>query len=245
MINIVFSEFYKILRSKIFIVISSILLFMFTVSLGFNIYYIEESQQLLTGISNYNGSYTADVIYYIIITFVTSLITAEYTNGTVRQMACRGISRWKLLFGRYIAMYFVITLILLIFGVLNLISGTMFNQLGDVDLIAFLRMNIGILCMFWAIAGIGTFISYLFKNEVVATAISFLVIMSKDIFAYLLHLLTKNDIFIKYSLSNMRSVILDFTSSPEDVIKCSIVFLVFGVITIILSSLLFSIRNID
>lgn len=245
MINIVFSEFYKILRSKIFIVVSIILLYMFSMSLGVGIYYGEEVQQLLTGISSYQASYSGDIIFYIILIFATSLITSEYANGTVRQMACRGISRWKLVFGQYIAIYFTITLILLVFGVLNLLADTMLNQLGEVDLITFLSMNMGILCMFWGIAGIGTFISYLFKNGGVATAVSILFVISGNYFAQFLNLLTKNDIFIKYSLSNMRNIIIDLTSSPEDVFKCSIVFLLLGVITIIGSSLLFSKRDVD
>ncbi len=245
MINIIFSEFYKILRSKIFIVVSIILLFMFSMSLGIGIYYGEEVQQLSTGISSYQASYSGDIIYYIILIFATSLITAEYANGTVRQMACRGISRCKLVFGQYIAIYFTITLIFLVFGVLNLLADTMFNQLGEVDLIAFLGMNMGILCMFWGIAGIGTFLSYLFKNGGVATAISILLVISSNYFAQFLNLLTKNDIFIKYSLSNMHSIVIDLTSSPEDVVKCSIVFLVIGVITIIGSGLLFSKRDVD
>ncbi|WGX77856.1 hypothetical protein QJS64_21960 (plasmid) [Paraclostridium bifermentans] len=108
-----------------------------------------------------------------------------------------------------------------------------------------MSMNIGILCMFCAIAGIGTFISYLFKNGVVAMSISILFVMFKDIFAHLLNLLTNNDIFIKYSLSNMRSIVLDLTSTPENVIKCSIVFLVIGLITIVGSTLLFSKIDVD
>ncbi|WGX77857.1 ABC transporter permease (plasmid) [Paraclostridium bifermentans] len=137
MINIVFSEFYKILRSKIFIVVSIILLLMISLHLASSVYPSKEVQPLITGISIYQESYSVDIIYYIIIMFVTSLITAEYANGTVRQMACRGISRWKLVLGQYIALYLTITLILLAFGTLNLLLGTMFNQLGDVDLITF------------------------------------------------------------------------------------------------------------
>ena len=101
MINIVFSEFYKILRSKIFIVISIILLFMSSMIPGLHIYYGEKVQQASTGISIYRESYSGDIVYYIILIFVTSLITAEYANGTIRQMACRGISRWKLVFGLF------------------------------------------------------------------------------------------------------------------------------------------------
>lgn len=245
MINIIVSEFYKIFRSKIFIIVSIILLCMLSISIGSSIYYGEEVQHSFTGISSYQGAYRGDIIYYIILIFVTSLITAEYANGTIRQMACRGISRWKLVFGQYIAIYLAITLILLVFGGGNLLFDTIFNQLGDVDLITFLSMNMGILCMFWAIAGIGTFISYLFKNGVVAMSISIFFVMFKDIFASLLNLLTNNDIFIKYSISNMHSIIIDLTSSPEDVFKCSIVFLVLGIITIIGSSLLFSKKDVD
>ncbi|RDY22694.1 ABC transporter permease [Romboutsia maritimum] len=245
MINIVFSEFYKILRSKILIVVSIILLFMFSMSLGFSIYYGKEVQQLTTGFLIYQESFSAKFIYYIILIFVTSLITAEYANGTVRQMACRGISRWKLVFGQYIAIYFTITLILLAFGVLNLLSSTMFNQLGEVDLTAFLNMNIGILCMFFGVVGVGTFLSYLFKSGGVATAISIILVISGDYFAQFLKLLTNNDIFIKYSLSNMQRIVTDLTSSSEDVFKCSIVFLALGIITIIGSSLLFSKRDVD
>lgn len=245
MINIIFSELYKIFRSKIFIVVSVILFLMFSVSISSSIYSGNQSGQLLTGISSYQGSYSGDIIYYIILIFTTTLITAEYSNGTIRQMACRGISRCKLVFGQYIAIYITITLVLLVFGTLNLLCDTILNQLGEVNLINFLIMNMGILCMFFGIVGIGTFISYLFKNGGVATAVSILFVISGNYFAQFLKLLTDNDIFIKYSLSNMRNIIIDLTSRVEDVFVCSIVFVLIGLISIICSSLLFSKRDVD
>lgn len=245
MVNIVFSEFYKILRSKVFIVVSAILLFMFIMPLVSIIYQGEEYSQLTTGFSIYQESYGAKFIYYIILIFVTSLITAEYTNGTVRQMTCRGISRWKLVFGQYIAIYFTITLILFSFAILNLLSWTMINQLGSVDLIAFLSMNIGVLSMVWGIVGIGTFLSYLFKSGVVTTTLSVMIALFGDYFGQFLKLITDNDIFIKYSLSNMHRIVTDLTSSSEDIFKCSIVFLILGIITIIGSAILFSKRDVD
>lgn len=245
MINIISSEIYKILKSRIFIVISIILLSMFGYSLGTTFYYGEEMQMLSTGISKYIGIYNGDFTYYIILIFSTYLITAEYTNGTIRQMACRGISRWKLVLGQHIAIYLVITLILLIYGVLNLISGTMFNELGDFDLMSFIYMNIGILCMFWSMTGIGIFISYLFKSAGVSTAVSILFVLIGNYFLFFLTSLTGSDIFLEYCITNMREVTLNIHSMPGDVFRFSFIFLLYGIIAIIGSSLLFSRRDVD
>lgn len=243
MINIISSEIYKILKSRIFIVISIILLFMFGSSVGSTLCYGEEIQQLSTGISKYIDIYSGDFAYYIILIFSVYTITAEYTHGTIRQMACRGISRWKLVLGQHIAIYVVITLILLIYGVLNLISWTMFNELGDFDLMRFITMNIGILCMFWSMTGIGVFISYLFKNAGISTAISMLFVLIGDYFLFFLTSLTGSDIFLEYSITNMREIVI--YSMPEDAFKYLVVFILYGIITTIGSSLLFSKRDVD
>ena len=243
MINIISSEIYKILKSRIFIAISIILLFMFGSSLGSTLYYGEEIQQLSTGISKYIDIYSGDFAYYIILIFSVYTITAEYANGTIRQMACRGISRWKLVFGQHIAIYVVITLILLIYGVLNLISWTMFNELGDFDLMRFITMNIGILCMFWSMTGIGVFISYLFKSAGISTAISILLVLIGNYFLFFLTSLTGSDIFLEYSITNMREVVV--YSMPEEAFKYLVVFILYGIITTIGSSLLFSKRDVD
>jgi ABC-2 type transport system permease protein len=251
MINVISSEFYKIFKSKVFYVISAILL-------GMNMLYLVSvfkqklnsssgvnEQMLETGISGYQSFYSADGFLYIILIFVAFLITAEYANGSIRQMACHGIARWKLVLGQYIAMFSVITIMLLGFGILNLLSTTILFQLGEVDGAVFIRMNIGMLCMFWGMSGIGAFLSYLFKNGGIAIAISFLTILGGNFIVGLLNLLTKSDIFSMYSLTNMRKTIVNFASKPEDVMKCSIVFFLIGIATILCSSLVFSKRDVD
>lgn len=245
MLNVIISEFYKIFKSKIFMILSIVLLTMFALILASNIYYGEEARQLSTGISSYQEVYGQDITYYLILIFVTFLITNEYANGTIRQMACHGLARWKLVVGQYIAMYFAIVLILLIFGVSYSLVSTIFNQFGEVNLIALLSMSIGTLCMFFGIAGMGTLLSYLFKNGVAAILISILFVLSKDLLAYFLKALTKNSIFTRYSFSNMRRIILDYTSSPKEVFICSGVFLALGIMTIVGSCILFSKLDID
>ena len=43
----------------------------------------------------------------------------------------------------------------------------------------------------------------------------------------------------------MRNIITNLSSNSGDVLKCSIVFLSLGIITIVMSSILFSIRDIN
>jgi ABC-2 type transport system permease protein len=245
MMNVVSSEFYKIFKSRVFYAISIILLAMNCISFAASVSLKVKGKMSGTGFSNYQGSYGADFIFYIIPIFIACLITAEYSNGSIRQMACHGIARWKLVLGQYIAMSFVITIILLGFGILNLLSCTILSELGEVDTAAFIRMNIGVICMFWGTAGIGTFLSYLLKSEGITIIVSVLLVTGSNFMANLLALLTRNDVFTRYSLTNMRKTIIDFTSKPEEVMKCSIVFLLIGIITIMGSSLLFSKRDLD
>ena len=133
MMNIISSEFYKIFKSKIFYGISIILLAMNIIAFCVTVFVQKsarfspeiKAQMRETGISSYQGSYGGgDIIFYIILVFVACLITAEYENGSIRQMACHGIARWKLVLGQYIAMSAVITMILVAFGILNLLSLT-------------------------------------------------------------------------------------------------------------------------
>lgn len=251
MMNVISSEFYKIFKSKVFYVILIIFLSMNIISfVSLLIQKLNSSseikEQILgTGISNYQESYNADFVFYIILIFIAFLITAEYANGSIRQMACHGIARWKLVLGQYIAMSSVITIVLLGFGILNLLSYTVLSQLGEVDVVKFIIMNFGILCMFWGTAGIGTFLSYLLKNGGITIIVSILAVTSSNLIANLLAFLTKNDTFATYSLSSMRKTIIDLTSKPEDVVKCSIVFLLIGIAAVLGSSLLFSKRDVD
>ena len=245
MLNVITSEFYKIFKSKVFMILSVVLLTMFGIILASNLYYGEAAQQLSTGISSYQEIYGQDITYYLILIFVTCLITNEYTNGTIRQMACHGIARWKLVVGQYIAMYLAIVCILVLFGAAYSLVSTIFNEFGEVNFIALLGMSIGTLCMFFGVAGIGTLLAYLFKNGIAATLMGILFVLSKDLLAYLLKALTKSSIFTSYSFSNMRRIILDYTSSPKEVFICSGIFLAVGVMTIVGSCLLFSKLDID
>ncbi|OKP98918.1 ABC transporter permease [Paenibacillus sp. P46E] len=253
MMNIISSEFYKIFRSKIFYAISIILLamnviaFVATVFEQNSAHFSSEikAQMRETGISSYQGSYGGDMIFYIILIFVVFIITAEYANGSIRQMACHGIARWKLVLGQYIAISSVVTMILLAFGSLSLLSNTILFQLGHVDLMAFIRMNVGILCVFWGVTGIGVLCSYLFKNGGITVIASVLLITGGKFVAGMLTSLTNNDIFFRYSLSNMRNTIIDFTSKPEDFLRYSVVFVFMGVMTVAGSSLLFTKRDVD
>lgn len=254
MVNIISSEFYKIFRSKIFYFISTILLIMNGIALVAASIYAQKSssfsaetnQQMVgTGISSYQGSYSGDLIFYIILIFVACMITAEYSNGSIQQMVSRGIDRWKLVIGQYVAISSAVTLVLIVFGVFNLLIDTVLYQLGEVSISKFILMNIGIISMFWAISGIGTFLSYLFKGGGIAIAISVLFVISSNFISQFLVVLTKNNVFLEYSLSNMRRVIIDFTSKSEDVVFISIIFLLIGIVTVLGSSLLFWRRDID
>ncbi|KHD37046.1 hypothetical protein NL50_06870 [Clostridium acetobutylicum] len=253
MLNVISSEFYKIFKSKIFYVISIILLAMNCISFVISIFLKKsiltpsklKGQMLVTGFSSYRQSYNADFVFYIILIFVVCLITFEYANGSIRQMACHGIVRWKLVLGQYIAMSSIITIILLSFGILNLLTYTISFRLGEVPMAAFIRMNIGMICLFWGVSGVGTFLSYFIKSVSITIIVSMLLVVSSNLVVNLLTLLTKNDVFTKYSLTNMRNIIINFNSKPEDVVRCSIVFVLIGIITLLASSLIFSKRDID
>lgn len=253
MMNIISSEFYKVFKSKIFYTISIILVAMNAISFiavlsvqNLNYFSAEiKTQMRETGISSYQGSYGGDLIFYIILIFAVFIITAEYANGSIRQMACHGFARWKLILGQYIAISSVVTMVLLAFGILRLLSNTILFEVGHIDLIPFIRMNVGILCMFWGVSGIGLFCSYLFKNGGITVIVTVLLVIGGKFAAAMLTSLTNNDIFFRYSLSNMRNTIIDFTSKPGDILKYAAVFVIIGVLTVIGSSLLFTKSDID
>jgi hypothetical protein len=70
------------------------------------------------------------------------------------------------------------------FGSLNLLSDTIVSKFGEVDLFEFIRMNVGMISMFLAMCGIGTFFSYPFKNGGIAIAtvlVSTLLFSERDV----------------------------------------------------------------
>lgn len=205
MVNIILSEFYKILRSKVLYVISIVLLIMNSIA---------------------------------------CLVTSEYTNGSIRQIARHGISRLKLVLGQYIALSSVIAIVFISFGVINLLFDSILFNLGHFNIVEFVRMNLGIICMIFGVSGIGVFFSHLFKNGGIAIAVSILLILCNSMIINLLALITKNNIFINYTLGNMHDIIIDFTSNTLDIMTYSFIFLLIGIITILSSCVLFSKRDI-
>lgn len=245
MVNVIISEIYKILRSKVFYVISILLFIMNVFDCGMTIYKGPYGNEVINGLSKYQASYRQDLIFYVIFTFICCLITSEYLNGSIKQIASHGIKRWKIVIGRFISMSLVITLIWIIVGVINLLVVSMKYGLGSANLSSIIYMNIGLFCMIIGVSGVGTLISYLFKNSAISISISFLFVMSKNIISLLLTSVTKNDVFMNFSISNMRNIIINLSSNSDDVLKCSIVFLSLGIISIVMSSILFSIRDIN
>ncbi len=245
MMNVISSEIYKIFRSKIFYAISILLFIMNVFDCGMTIYKGPCGNEVINGLSKYQASYRQDLIFYVILTFICCLITSEYLNGSIKQIASHGIKRWKIVIGRFISMSLVITLIWVIVGVINLLVVSMKYGLGSANLSSIIYMNIGLFCMIIGVSGVGTLISYLFKNSAISIGISFLFVMSKNLISSLLTSVTKNDVFMNFSISNMRNIITNLSSNSGDVLKCSIVFLSLGIITIVMSSILFSIRDIN
>lgn len=247
MMNVISSEIYKILKNRIFYAVIILFLSMNVIAIlsGFRSKYILLSEELESGISMYVSSYAADGIYYIILIFTAFLITSEYSNGSIGQMACHGIARWKLVIGSYIAMSSIITIVILVFGFINLLSFTILSNFGEIDMMVFIKMNLGLIALIWSTSAIGTFLSYLFKNGGITILVALLLVTGSTFIVNLLALITKNNIFNMYSLTNMRKIIIDFSSKPQDVLICTLVFLVVGFAGVLGSCILFSKRDID
>lgn len=246
--NVISSEIYKICKNKFFYAILTIL---FGINIFAFISGVKEKfsgiadDELVTGILNYNGCFNEDGIFYIILIFVAFLITSEYSNGSIRQMACRGIARWKLVLGQYIAMSFALTIVIFSFGIINLLIFTLLFRLGEIDTAVFVRMNFGLLCMILGTTAIGTFLSYLIKNVGITILASVLVITGSQVFVAGLAQVTNNDLFGMYSFSNMRRTIISFASNPNDVMELIILFLVITFVLITASCILFSKRDVE
>lgn len=245
MMNVISSEIYKIFRSKVFYGVLIVLLMMNAMLLIPGFIAIKSSTILGTGISAYQESYHADGIIFIILIFVVFLITSEYANGTIRQMSCRGIERWKLVLGQYIGISLITIIVVLGFGFINLLSFTVLFGFGEVNMIVFIRMNLGMICIILATTGLGSFISHLSKNVGVAVILSIILFLGSDYIAELFALLTKKDTLTIYGLRNMRRIIIDFNSSPEMIIKICMVLLLIVLATILGSYLLFLKRDIN
>lgn len=246
MMNVISSEIYKIVKNKVFYAVLSILLIMNIVRifLGIKQKFVEDSI-LENGISAYASSFSGDGILYIILLFVVFLITSEYTTFSIRQMCCRGIERWKLVLGQYIAMTLIIIGLFIIFGFLNLFTFSLLFELGEINLGAFFKMNCGLLSMILAITAIGTFLSYLIKNVGITILASIFVITGSNVLASILTAVTNNNLFAIFSMSNVRKVVTNYSSSMQEVISYSIILLAITISLIVASSILFTKRDVD
>lgn len=247
MINVISSEFYKILRSRIFYIMSGILLFFNIVVFGRQVYekyFSTKNLMTATGIEDFQSAFASDFVFFIIAIFTAYIITSEYNNKSIRQMACHGIARWKLVLGQYIAISCMATIIMLVFGLLSFLTGTIFCGAGSVDIEVLARMTVGLICMFWGTSAVAALLSYICKNGVLTIVLLMILIVGNNIGLSILAEITKNDDIAMYSLNTMRKVIINFNSDPNAVMNFSVVFLAIAVISMIISGILFTKEDI-
>lgn len=252
MINIISSELYKIIKSKIFYGVLIIFLamnfiaFILGIKEKLNLSSSEAyDESIATGISIFQSSFNADGFIYVILVFTVFLITSEYINKSIRQMACHGIARWKLALGQYIAISSIITIVVLGFGYISLFIFTILFELGSVDIASFLRMNLGLICIVWTTSSLGVLISHLIRNMGIAMIASLILVPASNLFTAFISVISKNDNLKVFSFTNIRKAVIDFTLTQKDFLNYFFILILISIISIILSILLFSKRDID
>ena len=114
--NMMRSEWYKVLKSKVTWVTLFVFLGMAAIQI-MAVAYAKWKGGDWDVILDRNGlsvfsTYPSGTLYFLLVAlFVGGIVTSEYTTGTVKQVVSRGVSRTQIVFGQYVALCAAMTVI--------------------------------------------------------------------------------------------------------------------------------------
>jgi ABC-2 type transport system permease protein len=166
----VFAIFRKEINSFFNSLIAYIVMAAFLVTVGLIVWVFPQSNVLDYGYADMAVffSFTPYVLLFLIPAITMRSLAEEYRNGTMELLLTKPISNWALVFGKFLANWFlvVITLLptLLFYKSLDLLG----NPPGNIDSAAVFGSYIGLLLLSAALVAIGLWTSSLNQNQIVA-----------------------------------------------------------------------------
>ena len=250
MCNLISSELFKIMRSKVTYTIGMIFVALaifqtvvvkIAVSMG-------KVMVSPTGIDGFVSPLNGDLSYIVIGIFVTIIMCQDFSTGSIRQIIGKGTSRVKYVFAKFIAMVIVISVLMAGYSVVCFLGCSLIGEVGELasEVMKHLLVYVtGACCMILGYTAITEFVCILFKKNTITIPVNLLFIFVGGVVSQLGFQLTENELFYKYWIANMSASFASFEIGYADKLLYMEIFIVIASVFIWWSVFVFKRRDID
>ncbi len=215
MCNLISSELFKIMKSKVTYVTASIFVGLAIIQMV--VYKMAETMNeaigAVTGIVGFVLPLEGDISYVFLGIFITIIMCQDFSTGSIRQIISKGVSRTKYVFAKYVAMVLVIALLMAVYSLICFIGFSIIGGVGELnqEVIKHLLLYVlGALCMILSYTAITEFVCILFKKNTITIPINLLFILAGGMISQLAFYLTQNEALYKFWLANMSASFTSF-----------------------------------
>ncbi|MCI8771585.1 MAG: ABC transporter permease subunit [Lachnospiraceae bacterium] len=251
MLDIMKSEFYKVVRSKVTLVTALCLFGMVLIQIFAFLYgkfaggIWGEVLEGTRGIHVFAGFMLGSFFLIFIALFVGGMISNEYTNRTIRQVVSRGASRVQIALGQYIALSTAMTVIALsMAALLSIVAGLCYG-FGSISPGRFLLVVVGQIVVIWSYSAITMLIAHFARSGGLSIGLNVMFLLGGETASMLLHYWTKKEYFYTYWIENMQSCALDYQLEAVKQFKFIGILFVIGGICTVLGIIRFKVRDVD
>ena len=249
--DIIKSEFYKVRKSVVTKVTAICMLAIAGVQILGYLYaklsggIWEEIFQGTRGCDTYAYFCTGSFFLVFVAMFIGGMITNEFAHGTVRQMVSRGVPKFKIALGQYLALSVNMTVIALIPAILLMAVGTACWGFGSVSVPRFLLIVFGQLAVIWSYTGISMLIAHITRSGGLAIGLNILFLLGGSLATQILAVLTEQDWIWEYWILQMMSGAVNRTLEWEMQFQYSAILIVLGIVCTVLGTLRFHMSDVN
>jgi len=231
LLNILKSDFYKLGKSKTFLICTLL-------SVGMSLLLVAtmtnpEAADMFgeqSGIGALTGLLAMNAHLQVIAAFVTVFVTLEFRLGTIKNTISRGAGRVQVILSKFLVSSVASIIILLAFMLTIMLSGTIlwgFDPSGIVTISGLIRMLTLQILITIAYTALFTFISIAFRNLAGALVTSFVyVAIFPFILGGLTHLFGGGIDFSRFSLEWAMANLATLSPAPGDILRGVIIALI-------------------
>ena len=214
--NIMHSEFYKVLKSKVTWVTLFVFLGMAAMQIVSVIYAKIKAgdwEIILkdTGISVFS-SYPSGTLYFVLVAlFVGGHVTSEYTTGTVKQVVSRGVARTQIVVGQFVALCVAMTVITLIPALILAGVYTIAWGFGGISLGRFLLLLAGQIVVIWSYVAISMLIGHITRSGGLSVGVNLIILLIGSMATSIASVLLGWEWVSDYWLTTMQNYALTYS----------------------------------
>ena len=168
--KVIKAEMYKLFHTKAFVRVLFIMLLFVCAPLIMSSNMIDNAA---SGLDFFHKIVSSSEVYLAII--IISAITADYTQKTIKNLICSGISRTKIYFGRYTSTFLVCFITCIIYGIVGTVCYTIKCGFGGnlISKIPEMLMSFGLQTLYLAVfVAVVYFLATLFRKTSISLALS-------------------------------------------------------------------------